>query len=240
MRIVCLLFAALMVVTSMACSKPEPAPSPIPPPATPSPAASAQPVTIDLPEPKHDSAVSLEQSLLQRRSVREYKDEPLTLQEVSQLLWAAQGFNDPGGLRTAPSAGALYPLETYLVAGNVQGLAPGVYRYLPRGHKLERVVEGDKRHALAGAALGQSPVSKAAVDVVFTAVYSRTTGRYGERGVRYVHMEVGHAGQNLCLQAAALGLGAVPVGAFFDEMVAKTLNLPQDEQPLYIIPIGRK
>jgi SagB-type dehydrogenase family enzyme len=156
------------------------------------------------------------------------------------LLWAAQGFNDPRGLRTAPSAGALYPLETYLVAGNVQGLAPGVYRYRPDGHKLERLLEGDKRHVLAGAALGQRPVSEGAVDIVFTAVYSRTTGKYGERGVRYVHIEVGHAGQNLCLQATALGLGAVTVGAFVDELVAKALNLPQNEQPLYIIPVGRR
>lgn len=240
MKIICLLFAALMMATSMACSKPELTPAPVPPPSTPPPAAPAQLVTVDLPEPKHDSEVSLEQALLQRRSVRGYKDEPLTLQEVSQLLWAAQGFNDSRGLRTAPSAGALYPLETYLVAGNVQGLAPGVYRYRPDGHKLDRLAEGDKRHALAGASLGQRPVSEGAVDIVFTAVYSRTTGKYGERGVRYVHIEVGHAGQNLCLQATALGLGAVTIGAFVDELVAKVLNLPQNEQPLYIIPVGRK
>jgi SagB-type dehydrogenase family enzyme len=105
---------------------------------------------------------------------------------------------------------------------------------------LERLLEGDKRHVLAGADLGQRPVSEGAVDIVFTAVYSRTTGKYGERGVRSVHIEVGHAGQNLCLQATALGLGAVTVGAFVDELVAKALNLPQNEQPLYIIPVGRR
>jgi len=195
--------------------------------------------TIRLPEPRYDSEVSLEQSLLQRRSVRSYSGQPLTLEEVSQLLWAAQGITDPEGFRTAPSAGALYPLEVYLVVGDVQNLPPGVYHYVPDGHQLFKTMDGDRRAGLASAALEQACVKEGSVDFVFTAVYERTTGKYGDRGIRYVHIEVGHAAQNLCLQAIAMGLGAVTIGAFYDEQVAKILDLPEDEQPLYIIPTGR-
>lgn len=196
--------------------------------------------TVLLPEPKHDSDVSLEESLSKRRSVRSYTDAPLTLQEISQLLWAAQGITDPAGLRTAPSAGGTYPLEVYAVTGNVKDLGAGVYRYLPEGHKLTKTMDGDIREALADAALGQEWVKEAAVVFVFTGVYERTTGRYGERGIRYVHIELGHAAENLCLQATALGLGPVTVGAFDDDQVSKTLDLPQDETPLYIVPVGRR
>ena len=195
---------------------------------------------IRLPEPRYDSDVSIEQSLLQRRSARSYTDEPLRLQEVSQLLWAAQGFTDPRGFRTAPSAGALYPLEVYVVVGHVQGLSSGVYNYEPDEHRLVRIIDGDRRAELARAALAQPWVEEGAVVFVFTAVYERTTIKYGDRGIRYVHMEAGHAAQNLCLQATAMGLGAVTVGAFYDGQVAELLNLPEDEQPLYIIPVGRK
>jgi SagB-type dehydrogenase family enzyme len=195
---------------------------------------------INLPEPQYDSDVSIEQSLLNRRSIRSYTGEPLTLQEVSQLIWAAQGITDPGGFRTAPSAGALYPLELYLVVGDVEDLTSGVYRYEPDGHQLSRIIDGDKRAKLADAALAQSWVKEGAISIVFTAVYERTTVKYGDRGIRYVHMEVGHAAQNLCLQATAMGLGVVTVGAFHDEQVTELLNLPGNEQPLYIIPIGRR
>jgi SagB-type dehydrogenase family enzyme len=211
---------------------PQPATTPAP--------SQEQAEVIDLPEPQYDSEVSLEQSLLERRSVRDYSGQPLTLQGVSQLLWAAQGLTDPVGFRTAPSAGALYPLELYIVAGDVEGLPPGVYRYQPDGHQLAKTLDGDQRAGLASVALEQSCVEEGAVDFVFTAVYERTTGKYGERGIRYVHMEVGHAAQNLCLQATALGLGAVTIGAFYDKEVSRLLNLPADEQPLYIIPVGRK
>lgn len=195
---------------------------------------------IELPEPRYDSDVSIEQSLLERRSIRSYTGEPVTLQELSQLLWAAQGITDVRGFRTAPSAGALYPLEVYVVAGNVQNLAPGVYRYEPDEHELAQLMDGDKRNELADAALAQAWVKEGALVIVFTAVYERTTIKYGERGIRYVHMESGHAAQNLCLQATALGLGVVTVGAFSDEQVAKLLNFPDGEQPLYIIPVGRR
>jgi len=196
--------------------------------------------TIKLPEPRYDSDVSLEQSLLQRRSIRSYTGQPLTLQEVSQLLWAAQGITDPRGFRTAPSAGALYPLEVYVLVGEVQNLPSGVYWYEPDGHQLVKTMDGDRRAELASAALGQGCVGEGAVAFVFTGVYERTTGKYGDRGIRYVHIEVGHAAQNLCLQATAMGLGAVTIGAFHDEQVTKLLDLPEKEQPLYIIPVGRK
>jgi SagB-type dehydrogenase family enzyme len=126
------------------------------------------------------------------------------------------------------------------VAGDVEDLTWGVYQYEPDGHQLVKTMEGDRRAGLASAALGQGCVKEGAVAFVFTGVYERTTGKYGDRGIRYVHIEVGHAAQNLCLQATAMGLGAVTVGAFHDEQVTKLLNLPGDEQPLYIIPIGRK
>ncbi|OGO30994.1 MAG: nitroreductase [Chloroflexi bacterium RBG_16_56_11] len=195
---------------------------------------------MKLPEPRHDGQVSLEKSLFERRSVRSYSGKPLTLLEVSQLLWAAQGITSPEGLRTAPSAGALYPLELYAVVGNIEGLPAGVYRYIPDSHQLVRKMDGDRRKALAGAALGQTSVLDGALSFVFTAVYERTTGKYGERGTRYVHMEVGHAAQNLCLQAVALGLGAVTVGAFSDAEVSQLLDLSREELPLYIIPVGRR
>ena len=197
-------------------------------------------IDVKLPEPRYDSDVSVEQTLLQRRSVRDYTGEPLSLQQVSQLLWAAQGITDRQGLRTAPSAGALYPLEIYLVVGDVENLVRGVYRYQPVGHALRRVLDGDLRAKLAAAALGQGCVKEGAINIVFTAVYERTTQRYGERGIRYVHMEVGHAAQNVYLQAVALHLGTVVIGAFHDDQVREILSLPQQEQPLYIMPVGRK
>ncbi|MBA7626137.1 hypothetical protein ES703_33579 [subsurface metagenome] len=221
---------ALLLVTFCGCAEPEITSTP----------SQEQDEVINLPEPQYDSDVSIEQSLLNRRSTRSYTGEPLTLQEVSQLLWAAQGMTDPRGFRTAPSAGALYPLELYLVAGDVEDLISGVYRYEPDGHQLVKTMDGDRRAELADAALGQSSVKEGAISIVFTGVYERTTGKYGERGIRYVHMEVGHAAQNLCLQATAMGLGAVTVGAFHDEQVTELLNLPGNEQPLYIIPVGRR
>jgi len=195
---------------------------------------------IELPEPRYDSDISVEETLLKRRSVRDYTGEPLKLWEVSQLLWAAQGITAGWGGRTAPSAGATYPLETYLVVGDMEGLEKGVYRYNPYRHELQKALDGDKRAELAAAALGQGWVREGAVDIVFTAVYERTTRIYGQRGVMYVHMEVGHAAQNVYLQAEALNLGTVVIGAFYDDQVKRVLNLPDEEHPLYIMPVGRK
>lgn len=196
--------------------------------------------TVSLPEPRYDGDISLEQSLLQRRSVRSYTGEPLTLEEVAQLLWAAQGITGDNNFRTAPSAGALYPLEVYIVSVEVENLDPGIYRYDPGAHELEQLAQGDRRDELADAALSQSCVSEGALSLVITAVYERTTGKYGERGVKYVHIEAGHAAQNVCLQATAMGLGLVTVGAFHDEQIVELLGLPDDESPLYVIPVGRK
>lgn len=195
---------------------------------------------ISLPEPWYESDFSVERSLLERRSTRSYTNEPLKLDEVSQLLWAAQGITNTSGHRTAPSAGALYPLEVYIVVGNVEDLAHGIYHYLPENHELELISEGDVRDKLADAALSQSSVREGAVSIVITAIYERTTGKYGERGIRYVHIEVGHAAQNICLQATAMGLGLVTVGAFNDAEVAELLGLAEEEEPMYIIPAGRK
>ncbi|MEA3459135.1 MAG: SagB/ThcOx family dehydrogenase [Chloroflexota bacterium] len=202
-------------------------------------AAPPEPGLIKLPQPRYDSDVSIEETLLKRRSVRDYTGELLTLEEVSQLLWAAQGITADWGGRTAPSAGATYPLETYLVVGDVEGLEEGVYKYNPHRHELCKVLDGDKRVELARAALEQDWVKEGAVDIVLTAVYERTTVRYGQRGTRYVHMEAGHAAQNVYLQAVALNLGTVVVGAFYDDQVKKVLRLPKEEHPLYIIPVGK-
>lgn len=195
--------------------------------------------TISLPEPAQFSNTSIEEALLYRRSVRRYKDSPLTLAEISQLLWAAQGITSPRGLRTAPSAGALYPIETYIVAGNVDGLPDGVYKYSPYKHDLALTVEGDKREELCSAALGQTSVRNAAAVIVLSAVYERTTGKYGERGIQYAHIETGHASQNVFLQAVSLKLGTVVIGAFYDNAVKTALHMPAGEQPLYIMPVGK-
>ncbi|MBM4128596.1 MAG: SagB/ThcOx family dehydrogenase [Nitrospira sp.] len=194
---------------------------------------------VKLPEPKYTSTVPIEKALRERRSVREYRKEPLTLSEVSQLLWAAQGITGPYGFRTAPSAGALYPLEVYVVVGNASNLSKGVYRYKPQKHELIKIAEGDKRAQLSAASLGQQCVKSGAVVIVISAVYARTTQKYGERGRRYVHMEAGHAAQNVYLQAVSLNLGTVVVGAFDDEEVKKIFSMPKEEQPLVIMPVGR-
>ena len=194
---------------------------------------------IALPEPRREGEVSVEQALARRRSIREYASEPLPLADVSQLLWAAQGVTDPHGLRTAPSAGALYPLEVYLVAGAVSGLAPGIYHYDPRRHRLLFHAPGDPREDLAEAALAQDWVARAPAQLVLAAVPARTARKYGGRAPRYVHMEVGHAAQNVYLQAVALELGTVVVGAFHDGRLKRVLALPAEVEPLADMPVGR-
>ncbi len=188
---------------------------------------------ITLPEPKLKGEISLEDAIRRRRSKRSYTISELTLEEISQLLWSAQGITDARmGSRAAPSAGALYPLEVYLVKSD------GLYRYLPDGHRLERQSTEDLRRPLARAALLQGYVAQAPIDIVICAVYDRVGSKYGDRGVRYTHIEVGHAAQNVHLQAVAMGLGSVPIGAFNDEGVKKVLALPKDHEPIYIIPVG--
>ncbi len=197
------------------------------------------PDTIQLPQPRYDGDVSVEHALRERRSVRSYKNDPLNLSEISQILWSAQGITHPRGFRTAPSAGALYPLELYVVAGNIKSLSPAIYRYRPDDHLLLKIISGDRRVDLSRAALRQSSIKKAPAVLLFCAVYERTTGKYGQRGIQYVHMEVGHAAQNVCLQAIALGLNTAVIGAFRDTDVKTIAHLPADEQPLYFVPVGR-
>lgn len=191
--------------------------------------------TMELPAPRAKGELSFEEAALNRRSVRTFSKKGLTAAQTGQLLWAAQGITARRaglGFRTAPSAGALYPFETYAVT------ADGVFIYKPAGHALEKTLDGDRRGDLAAAALGQGPVASAPLDIVLCAVFSRITGRYGQRGVRYAHIEAGHIAQNIHLQAVALGLGSVPVGAFDDGKVSKALSLPRKCEPLYIIPVG--
>lgn len=182
--------------------------------------------------------MTLNEILARRRSVREFAPGALTLNEISRLLWAAQGITAASG-RTAPSAGATYPLEIYVGVAHVDGLPAGIYHYRPQQHYLEVVSGTDILPPLPAAANGQKWLQQAAVVIVITAVFARTTARYGTRGERYVHMESGHAAQNLLLQAAEIGLCATPVGAFSDTSVARLLQLPERETPLYLIPVGR-
>jgi SagB-type dehydrogenase family enzyme len=190
---------------------------------------------IKLPKPNEKGSISIEETLHKRRSVRDYKRGPLNQEQVSQLLWAASGKNLHR--RTAPSAGATYPLEIYLVVGEVEGLKKGVYSYSPPCHTLERKIEQDIRNPLSRASLEQRMIERAPINIIIAADYGRTTGHYGQRGMRYVHMEVGHVGQNISLQAIALGLGTVMIGAFEDRQVKEILGI--EEEPLYIIPVGK-
>jgi len=194
-----------------------------------------------LPEPRVYGNVSLEEAILKRRSVREYSEEPLKLEDLSQILWAAQGITDPNRMfRSAPSAGATYPLEVYVVVKEVEGLKPGVYRYISVNHSLQLIKAGDYSYPLYRACLNQRWVLEAKANIVITSVYERTTSVYGERGIRYVHMEAGHVGQNIYLQSTALGVGTVAVGAFYDEEVEEVVGCGPNERALYVFPLGYK
>src|SRR5512144_1512987 len=194
--------------------------------------------SVSLPSPRPTSAVSLEEALARGRSVRDFADAGLSLEDTAQLLWAAQGITHSEGLRTADSAGALYPLEVYLVAGRVATLPAGIYRHDPRRHQLARTASGDRRRGLASTALHQTWIADAPAVVVIAAVFRRTSVKYGERGERYVHVEAGHAAENVCLQAVALGLGTTVVGAFSDAEVKRLLGF-SEEEPLLLIPVGK-
>jgi SagB-type dehydrogenase family enzyme len=186
-----------------------------------------------LPPPSASGQLTLEEALAQRRSVRAFSEETLTLGQISQLLWAAQGITDPAGLRTAPSAGGRFPLEVYAIT------ADGVYHYEPDGHLLIRHRAGTTQHDLYAATVNQDSVRDAPLVILVAGVYGRTAERYGEeRSPRYVHLEAGHAAQNILLQAVSLELGAVPIGAFYEETLQEILALPEGHQPLYLIPVG--
>lgn len=182
--------------------------------------------------PPVEDLTPYEEVLANRASVREFTTTPLTIEEIGRLMWAAQGVTRAWGGRTAPSAGALYPLELYAAS------AEGLYHYLPEGHKVELGQEADLRAQLARAALDQAAVAEAPVVFVLAAVPERTSAKYGDRAQRYVILEAGHACQNLLLEATALGLGAVPIGAFHDDDVKRILGLGPEEEPLYLVPVG--
>ena len=187
-----------------------------------------------LPKPVVKGNVSLEEALAARRSIRSYKAEPLSREQIAQLLWAGQGITQArSGKRTSPSAGALYPLELYVCT------AEGVDHYIPAIHATRRIINEDIRQKLQAVAFGQGCVGQAPAVFVITAVESRTSRKYGSRARRYVDMEAGHTGQNILLQAQALGFGAVPVGAFNDSQLARLFSLPKGEEPLYLIPVGK-
>jgi SagB-type dehydrogenase family enzyme len=190
---------------------------------------------IQLPQPATKGKISLEEAISKRRSQRSFTKQELTLEEISQLLWAAQGITERRtgySLRSAPSAGALYPMEIYALTKDA------AYHYLPERHCLEVLNENDLRNDLGNAALGQSSVRDAPLDIVICAVYGRVASKYKERGKRYADIEAGHIAQNIHLQAVALGLASVPIGAFSDEAVKGVLSLAADWVPLYIIPVG--
>jgi SagB-type dehydrogenase family enzyme len=198
---------------------------------------------IKLPPPRLRGEMSVEEAILKRRSRREYLDKPLKLEDLAQLLWSAQGITDPSqwvGLRSSPSAGGLYPLELYAVVrkGGVEGLEAGAYHYLPHEHAVRIVVKGDISRELMSACINQEWVGKAPVNFVFTAIYERSSVKYGSRAWQYIYQESGHAAQNIYLQATAMGLGGTVIGAFIESVIQELLSLPADEIPVYVMPVG--
>ncbi|MDD5282233.1 MAG: SagB/ThcOx family dehydrogenase [Candidatus Omnitrophica bacterium] len=193
----------------------------------------AQSREILLSQPRIKGVVSLEEAIAKRRSVRNFKVNNLSLSEISQLLWAAQGITDPqSGLRASPSAGALYPMEIYIIN------ADGYFQYIPQKHILKVLSLDDLKDQLSAASLGQASVKNAPMSIIICGVPERITKKYKERGIRYMYIEAGHIAQNIHLEAVALGLGSVPIGAFDDNKVRSILTLPEDQMPLYIIPVG--
>jgi SagB-type dehydrogenase family enzyme len=192
-------------------------------------------------DPKTDGKISLEKVLNIRRTIRSFKPDPISVHQLSQLLWAAQGITD-GYLRTAASAGALYPMDVYAATGSnsVPSLEAGLYIYKSGNHSISFVNEGDRRRQLAEASLSQMWMVKAPVHFIITAEYKRITEKYRERGIRYAMIEAGHIAQNIFLQSEALGLGAGIVGAFSDEEVNRAAGIPTKHEPLLIMPVGYK
>ena len=194
---------------------------------------------IKLPEPKFKSSISIEEAINKRRSIRKFDDSPLEINEISQLLWAAQGINTSDGRRTVPSAGATYPLEIYLASRKINGLDKGLYKYNPQSHSLIPIKYGDISSDIANSTLQKNIIYSATAIFIITADFERTTSVYGSRGNIYVYFEVGHAAQNLSLQAVGLKIGSVMIGAFDEKELKRLLGLPINETPLYIIPCGK-
>jgi len=190
--------------------------------------------TITLPSPAYESAMSIERALSERRSIRSYKEEPLTLNELSQILWGAQGITEPTkGLRAAPSPRAAYLLQVYVLPGNVTNLPMGIYKYQPQGHELVKIADGDKKAELFKAA-GQAPIKQAPVALVITGLSEKT------QNPAWMYLEAGHAAENVYLQAVSLKLGTVSMAGFKEDEVRKVLNLPEKERVIYIMPVGKK
>ncbi len=204
------------------------------------------PLTYQLPQPQLKSEMSVEEVMEKRRSLRHFVDKSIDASDVAQVLWAAYGITQKanhkqlrGGFRTAPSAGALYPLEIYLLVGKVDGIDPGVYRYNAESHQIEQTIDHDVKQDLAAAALNQKMIHEAPACLFYSAIYERTTEKYGGRGAeRYVCMDLGHSAQNVYLQVESLHMGTCAIGAFSDEKVRKVMHLPDKETPLYIMPFG--
>jgi SagB-type dehydrogenase family enzyme len=201
-------------------------------------AAQEPPQTVQLPAARTEGSMTLQAALWARRSVRTLRPDAVPLAEAAQLLWAAQGKNRPDGHRTAPSAMAVYPLEVYLVAGNVDGLAAGVYRYRSATHDLVLAQAGDRRAELTTTP-GRPPgwAAGAPLLVVFAVATDRAAARFGPRLERYGAMEVGFAAENLYLEAVSLGLGTTFMGNFNDSAMSRVLA--PGEQPLGVMPVGR-
>lgn len=194
---------------------------------------------IQLPKPAYEGKISLEMAILKRRSLRDFKKYIMPLKELGQLLWAAQGVSDPKrNFRTTPSAGALYPLEIYALNGDIKDLERGLYKYQPESHTIIQHNTLDVRDELSQAALYQAWMKNASVVIIITADFTRTTKWYGERGKNYVLIEVGHVAQNIQLQAVSFNLGTVVVGAFEDDKVIGSLDLPENEEAICILPVG--
>ena len=198
---------------------------------------------VKLPAPKLKGSVSVEDAIKRRRTVRSFSSALMTLDALSQILWSAQGITEEGGFkRAAPSAGATFPIEVYFACGDksVKGLRGGIWRYVPKGHSIARVAPQDVRATLARHSLGQMWAAKAPLTAAIVCDYSRTTARYGKRGVKYVHFEAGSVSENIFLECQAQGLSAGIIGAFDDKAISADLKLPKNLEPLLLMPVGYK
>jgi SagB-type dehydrogenase family enzyme len=197
---------------------------------------------VDLGPFEPREAMPLQQALKGRRSIRNFQQEPITRDQLSYLLWASTGIQRVEAgyeFRTAPSAGALYPIETYLLVNNISGLEMGLYHYSIRTHQLEQLEQADLRRQIAAAALGQRMCSAAAVVFVWSAIFQRCKYKYGQRAYRYVYLDAGHIAQNLALAAVSLNLGSCQIGAFYDDPVNELLDLNgTDESAMYLSAVG--
>jgi SagB-type dehydrogenase family enzyme len=193
---------------------------------------------LQLPAPADSSKMTVNEAIDMRRSHREFTDGTVSLPHLSGILHAASGITSDAGFRAAPSAGATYPMTVYVVAENVDELEPGIYEFDPVSASLQLQKPGEYLSELAEAAWGQSFISEAPLAIVMSAEFRITTRVYGDRGVTYVHMEAGHMSQNVYLYATSMGMGTVAVGAFDDESVSTLLDLPEEEIPLYVMPVG--